>query len=95
MGRPGPACLPTPPHCSHPPTPTQTTPTTGFTLLTVVRSASNLLSALRASRVIHHRSLTALVRAPVTFFDTTPVGRILNRFSKVGWAGLGGWVVAA
>ncbi|KAL4852933.1 Multidrug resistance-associated protein 1 [Chlorella vulgaris] len=54
----------------------------GFTLLTVMRSASNLLSALRASRVIHHRCLTSLVRAPVTFFDTTPVGRILNRFSK-------------
>ncbi|PSC67462.1 hypothetical protein C2E20_8853 [Micractinium conductrix] len=54
----------------------------GFTCLTVIRSASNLLSALRASRVIHHHSLTALVRAPITFFDTTPVGRILNRFSK-------------
>lgn len=54
----------------------------GFTLLTVIRSASNLLSALRASRIIHHNSLTSLVRAPITFFDTTPVGRILNRFSK-------------
>jgi len=56
----------------------------GFTCLTIIRSASNLLSALRASRVIHHNSLTTLVRAPITFFDTTPVGRILNRFSKVG-----------
>ena len=75
---------------THPPThtPALVSPPAGFTLLTVIRSASNLLSALRASRVIHHGSLTSLVRAPVTFFDTTPVGRILNRFSKVGgWAG--------
>ena len=54
----------------------------GFTLLTCVRSAMNLLSALRASRIIHKKSLSALVRAPVSYFDTTPVGRILNRFSK-------------
>jgi len=54
----------------------------GFTLLTTLRALMNLLSALRASRLIHHRSLGTLVRAPVTFFDTTPVGRILNRFSK-------------
>jgi hypothetical protein len=60
--------------------------------LTSVRSLTNLWSALRASRVVHHRALTALVRAPVTWFDTTPVGRILNRFSKVSAraAGLGG-----
>jgi ABC-type multidrug transport system fused ATPase/permease subunit len=54
----------------------------GFTALTTMRALMNLLSALRASRLIHHRSLSTLVRAPVTFFDTTPVGRILNRFSK-------------
>lgn len=54
----------------------------GFTLLTACRSYMNLMSALRASRLVHLRSLSTLVRAPVTFFDTTPVGRILNRFSK-------------
>jgi ABC-type multidrug transport system fused ATPase/permease subunit len=54
----------------------------GFVLLTCVRSLCNLLSALRASRLIHERTLAAVVRAPVAFFDTTPVGRVLNRFSK-------------
>lgn len=55
----------------------------GFVLLTGIRSFTNLMSALTASRIIHLKSLGTLVRAPVTFFDTTPVGRILNRFSKV------------
>jgi len=55
----------------------------GFVLLTSIRSFSNLMAALQASRVIHLKTLASLVRAPVTFFDTTPVGRILNRFSKV------------
>ena len=54
----------------------------GFVLLTSIRSFSNLMAALHASRVIHLKTLASLVRAPVTFFDTTPVGRILNRFSK-------------
>lgn len=54
----------------------------GFVLLTAIRAYTNLMSALQASRIIHFNSLTTLVRAPVTFFDTTPVGRILNRFSK-------------
>ena len=35
-----------------------------------------------ASRKVHHASLHRLVAAPISFFDTTPVGRVLNRFSK-------------
>eukprot|EP00884_Botryococcus_braunii_P000224 jgi/Botrbrau1/10201/Bobra.116_1s0017.1 len=53
-----------------------------FVALVALRSTTNLTSALRASRHMHHRSLHHVVRAPVSFFDTTPIGRILNRFSK-------------
>jgi len=53
-----------------------------FVVLACVRAAVNLLSALRASRVIHAEALAAVVRSPVSFFDATPIGRALNRFSK-------------
>lgn len=39
------------------------------------------LSAL-ASISMHDRSFSAVLHAPMTFFDTTPLGRIVNRFSK-------------
>ena len=42
-----------------------------------------VLSCLRASQNLHDTLLSGLLMAPVnTYFDVTPVGRILNRFSK-------------
>jgi len=38
------------------------------------------ICSLRASRTIHSLMLTRLWHAPMSFFDVTPTGRILNRF---------------
>ncbi|KAN0114469.1 P-loop containing nucleoside triphosphate hydrolase protein [Hyaloscypha variabilis] len=35
-----------------------------------------------ASKVMLHRAISNTLRAPMSFFDTTPIGRIINRFSK-------------
>ncbi|KAK8761772.1 hypothetical protein V5799_026965 [Amblyomma americanum] len=40
------------------------------------------LAMLQGSKVVHDRMLHRVLRAPMSFFDTTPMGRILNRFSK-------------
>lgn len=38
--------------------------------------------AIRSARILHANMLESVVRSPMAFFDTTPLGRILNRFSK-------------
>ncbi|KAJ2272600.1 hypothetical protein J3F81_002991, partial [Coemansia sp. RSA 371] len=37
---------------------------------------------VRSGRVTHRQMLQAVLRSPTSFFDTTPLGRILQRFSK-------------
>ena len=39
-------------------------------------------SALNAAAFLHEKLLRNVLRSPVSFFDTTPLGRILNRFAK-------------
>ncbi|XP_058980624.1 multidrug resistance-associated protein 1 isoform X3 [Musca domestica] len=40
------------------------------------------LGTLRAGRILHRELLVNIMRLPLRFFDTTPVGRIMSRFSK-------------
>ena len=39
-------------------------------------------STLVAARKLHNKMVERVSRAPTSFFDSNPVGRILNRFSK-------------
>jgi len=38
--------------------------------------------AIKASRTLHRKLILNILRLPMTFFDTTPLGRIMNRLSK-------------
>jgi ATP-binding cassette, subfamily C (CFTR/MRP), member 1 len=40
------------------------------------------IAGTNASRTMLQRAMTRVLRAPMSFFDTTPLGRITNRFSK-------------
>ncbi|XP_057609805.1 ATP-binding cassette sub-family C member 12 isoform X3 [Chionomys nivalis] len=39
-------------------------------------------TTLMASSSLHNRVFNKIVRSPMSFFDTTPTGRLMNRFSK-------------
>ncbi|KAK1940462.1 Multidrug resistance-associated protein 1 [Phytophthora citrophthora] len=50
---------------------------------TVCRSVTVMLMLLRSSKNLHNELFRRVLTAPVTtYFDVTPVGRILNRFSN-------------
>ncbi|XP_069810525.1 ATP-binding cassette sub-family C member 10 isoform X2 [Dendropsophus ebraccatus] len=51
-------------------------------LFTALRALLFAFGTVRAATVIHQRLLHRVLGATVTFFDSTPVGRIINRFSS-------------
>jgi len=51
-------------------------------ILTYIRTILLVRFGIRASHTIHRDLMHSIFNAPQSFFDTTPVGRILSRFSK-------------
>ena len=51
-------------------------------LFTTCRAFVFFQAVLRSSENVHNNMATAILKAPILFFDSNPVGRILNRFSK-------------
>uniref|UniRef100_A0A452GJE5 ATP-binding cassette sub-family C member 10 n=1 Tax=Gopherus agassizii TaxID=38772 RepID=A0A452GJE5_9SAUR len=51
-------------------------------VFTILRAFLFAHGTIRAATVIHSRLLQRVMKATVTFFDITPMGRILNRFSS-------------
>ena len=51
-------------------------------LLMFLFAMSLTIVGTKASRVMLHNAMTRVLRAPMSFFDTTPLGRITNRFAK-------------
>ncbi|XP_039203148.1 multidrug resistance-associated protein 5 isoform X1 [Crotalus tigris] len=51
-------------------------------ILKAVRGVVFVKGTLRASSRLHDELFRRILRSPMKFFDTTPAGRILNRFSK-------------
>ena len=54
-----------------------------FPVLTdFIQSVAIFTAAVVAAKSFHQSIMTSILHAPMCFFDTTPVGRILNRFSN-------------
>ncbi|XP_038063723.1 multidrug resistance-associated protein 1-like [Patiria miniata] len=51
-------------------------------IMLLLASFTLSFGVLRAARSLYQHLLSNVLRAPMSFFDTTPMGRILNRFSK-------------
>ena len=54
----------------------------GQAFFSFVYSLTLFIGAISASRRLHRKLIVNILRLPMAFFDTTPLGRIMNRLSK-------------
>ena len=52
------------------------------TLSMLILSIVVAICTLNASKKMHKNMLSSVLHCPMSFFDTTPLGRIVNRFAK-------------
>ncbi|XP_031744162.1 ABC transporter C family member 2 isoform X2 [Cucumis sativus] len=50
--------------------------------VTLVNSYWLIVSSIYAAKRLHDQMLSSILRAPMLFFNTNPLGRIINRFAK-------------
>jgi len=53
-----------------------------LSVVSFIRAASMALTNINASSKMHTGALRSVLHAPTSFYDVTPIGRILSRFSK-------------
>jgi ATP-binding cassette subfamily C (CFTR/MRP) protein 1 len=51
-------------------------------VLSFLRVVVMVITGIRASKSLHLSAITTVLSAPMAFFDTTPLGRIISRFTK-------------
>uniref|UniRef100_A0A8C6ZBI8 ATP binding cassette subfamily C member 2 n=1 Tax=Nothoprocta perdicaria TaxID=30464 RepID=A0A8C6ZBI8_NOTPE len=54
----------------------------GESLFLFMATTLSAHGSVQASRVMHQKLLSNILHVPMSFFDTTPTGRIVNRFAK-------------
>ncbi|KAF5194274.1 Abc transporter c family member 2-like [Thalictrum thalictroides] len=54
----------------------------GMVMVTLTNSYWLITSSLYAAKRLHDAMLHSILRAPMVFFQTNPLGRIINRFAK-------------
>ena len=53
---------------------------------TLIRAFTFAYGGIAAARKLHQSLLNSLLKCSISFFDVTPSGRILNRFSSDTWS---------
>lgn len=55
----------------------------GYSFFQLVRTVVMwCFCSIKASKLLHNKMAKAIIRSPMSFFETTPTGRIMNRFSN-------------